>query len=519
MSTNISSKSFSAIALHPTDNTATLLTDGRMGDVISVALANTTTSIRLVADIPFGHKTALVPIQKGHAIIKYGEIIGRATSDITPGEWVHTHNVESLRGRGDELDIQASARLNCEEMTQHNCLALEKPIQDLQNSTFHGWVRANGTVGIRNLVGVISTVACANDVASAIAKDIAGSALFTHQQGCSQTRPDVELVERVLTNIAANPNLGAVVFVSLGCESVDTEKVVQAAKLLGKPVETIVIQNIGGKSASIKKGREVVQKLARLLSKESKSVVPISRLRIGLKCGSSDTTQGLSSNIVIGKLTDIFVAAKAQVIIGETTEFMGAEHIAARHSANQSVGSAIIKAVSNMEARALSMGVDMRGGQPTRGNIAGGLTTIEEKSLGALAKAGSAIFQDVVAYGTPSEKPGLIMMDSPGREPELLTGLAAMGCNLVLFATGRGAPQGFPFMPVIKITGNKKTWQLMNEHMDCCVASVIDGELHTEDAAKEVLEKIFAVISGEPTKAELCGYVNSMNIYTTGPTI
>lgn len=206
-------------------------------------------------------------------------------------------------------------------------------------------------------------------------------------------------------------------------------------------------------------------------------------------------------------------------MIGETTEFMGAEHIASRRCVTSEVAQEIAKRVSEMEARAKAVGVDMRGGQPTRGNIDGGLTTIEEKSLGALAKAGSSIFQRVIAYGDNVKQPGLVMMDSPGREPEMLTGLAAAGCNLILFTTGRGAPQGFPFVPVVKITGNENTWQCLQEHIDCYVGKIMRGEESYADATQRLFDEIMLFINGDLTKAEQCRYNNSMNIYVTGPTI
>ena len=191
----------------------------------------------------------------------------------------------------------------------------------------------------------------------------------------------------------------------------------------------------------------------------------------------------------------------------------------AADAADKETAESIVRLVRRMEERALAVGVDMRGGQPTRGNIAGGLSTIEEKSLGALAKAGSAVYQKVIDYGDRTDVRGLVMMDAPGREPEMLTGLAAAGCNLIVFSTGRGAPQGFPFVPVVKITGNERTYRVMNEHMDMCVSGVMSGTQSVADAARELLEEVLAVASGKPSKAERCGYNNSMNIYVTGPVI
>ena len=322
----------------------------------------------------------------------------------------------------------------------------------------------------------------------------------------------------VLLKDALNPNLGAVFLVSLGCESVPSQKVLEAVRAAGKPAEMIVIQQEGGLTAAVEKGRKIVKDLVDKI-KADPVAVSVSKLRVGLKCGSSDTTQGLSANVVVGSLTDVLASAGAGVVIGETTEFMGAEHIAARNAADKETAESIVRLVRRMEERALAVGVDMRGGQPTRGNIAGGLSTIEEKSLGALAKAGSAVYQKVIDYGDRTDVRGLVMMDAPGREPEMLTGLAAAGCNLIVFSTGRGAPQGFPFVPVVKITGNERTYRVMNEHMDMCVSGVMSGTQSVADAARELLEEVLAVASGKPSKAERCGYNNSMNIYVTGPVI
>lgn len=503
------------IRINARDNVATLLSDGRKGEELEVRGAD---PVRLLEDVPFGHKASLVRIAKGEPVLKYGEEIGRAAANIEPGAWVHVQNLESERGRGDRAAAACEKRPGepLPEIFFPDRAALEPPLFDARGLTFQGYPRSDGTAGTRNFVGVLAAVACVNDVVLRAASPHA--ALFTHQQGCSQTAPDVRQVERVLVNLGRSPNLGAIVLVSLGCESVRSEWVADEIRRNGRPVELVVLQKEGGLESSVEKIRGAV---ARLWEKiEAKPVpVPIAKLRVGLKCGSSDTTQGLSANPAIGRVVDTLVAAGARVVIGETTEFMGAEHIAARRAANPQVARSIFEAVAAMEARARAMGVDMRGGQPTRGNIAGGLTTIEEKSLGALAKAGSAVFQAVVPYGAVSEAPGLTMMDAPGREPEMLTGLAAAGCSAILFATGRGAPQGFPFVPVVKVTGNARTWSLMREHMDCSVAGVIDGAEPLEEAARRVFDALMRTCRGEPTAAERCGYVNSMNIWTTGPTI
>lgn len=512
---------FDALWIAEADNTATMLRDAKAGERVSAALADGSQAkaIVLQEDIGFGHKFALADIGEGQDVLKYGEVIGRTHCSIHAGQHVHVHNVESLRGRGDETTgrVEKEDAQLPESFVGADRLVLKAPLIDVGNKTFLGYPRADGSAGTRNLVGIISCVACANDVVSRLS-DIDGAACFTHQQGCSQTMPDVAKITQVLINLALNPNLGAVLLVSLGCESVPSQKVLEAVRASGKPVEMIVIQQEGGLTASVEKARRIVLELVERIRTDPQNV-PVSKLRVGLKCGSSDTTQGLSANVVVGSLTDMLAAVGAGIVIGETTEFMGAEHIAARNAVDKATAQSIVKLVHCMEQRALSVGVDMRGGQPTRGNIAGGLTTIEEKSLGALAKAGSAVYQKVIDYGERTEVRGLVMMDAPGREPEMLTGLAAAGCNLIVFSTGRGAPQGFPFVPVVKVTGNERTFKVMNEHMDLCVSGVMAGTQSPAEAAGALFEEVIAVASGSPSKAEKCGYNNSMNIYATGPVI
>jgi altronate dehydratase large subunit len=213
------------------------------------------------------------------------------------------------------------------------------------------------------------------------------------------------------------------------------------------------------------------------------------------------------------------MADTGTAIMGEVTEFIGAEHLLARQCKNEAVGRQVLDLVDRMEARVKATGADMRGGQPTPGNIKGGLTTIEEKSLGAIAKIGSAVVQAVYEYGECPTVKGLVVMDSPGREPELLTGLAAAGANVIVFATGRGAPQGFPFVPVIKLTGNEKTWVHLRDHMDISVHGVMDGEESLVQAGTRIYDKIVETASGVETKAEVSGYAQAMDIYVTGPVI
>ena len=384
---------------------------------------------------------------------------------------------------------------------------------------FMGYGRADGSVGTRNYVGVLSAVVCVNEVVENIVRQVQGTTRFTHHQGCCQTPLDIHIVNDTLINLGKNPNLHSVLLVSLGCESTDLSGVIEAIAASGKRVEHIVVQEVGGSARTTAQGILMAQDMVREASLEQRRPFPISKLVLGMKCGSSDTTSGLVPNPAIGVASDLLVAAGGTSILGEVTEFIGAEHILAKHAANEEVAQGILKLVERMEQRAMAVGEDIRGGQPTGGNIKGGLTTIEEKSLGAIAKAGSAPIQAVYEYGQRPDKPGLVVMDSPGREPEILTGLAAAGCNVIAFATGRGAPQGFPFVPVLKITGSRTAAEKMIDHIDMNLSAVIDGGDTIPDAGHRVLEELVLVASGAMTKAELSGYVNSMDIYMRGPVI
>jgi len=384
---------------------------------------------------------------------------------------------------------------------------------------FWGYGRSDGSVGTRNYVGILSTVICANEVAENISRQVAGTTAFLHHQGCCQTPIDIERVNDVLVGLGRNPNLAAVLLVSLGCESTDVEKVAAGIAESGKRVEIVVIQEIGGAAKAAAQGILISQEMAVKASEQRRDLFPLSELVLGLKCGSSDTTSGLSSNPAVGVLSDLVVEAGGTSILGEVTEFIGAEHLLARHAKDNETGKKILDLVDRMEKRAVQMGFDIRGGQPTGGNIKGGLTTIEEKSLGAIAKAGNAPIQAVYEYGVKPGVKGLVVMDSPGREPEILTGLAAAGANVIAFTTGRGAPQGFPFVPVIKLTGNENTWKNLRDHMDVSVVSIMEGTETLAEAGKRLLSETIEVASGKRTKAEISGYTSSMDIYMVGPVI
>ncbi len=385
--------------------------------------------------------------------------------------------------------------------------------------SFLGYRRQNGSVGIRNYIGIISTVGCANDVTWWISQQVRGGAPFLHGQGCAQTQPDLDQVTRTLISLGWNPNLAGVLLVSLGCESVLVDKIAEGIAGSGKPVEKVVIQKIGGATAAVAQGSRIVQAMALEASKVKREEFLDSELVLGVKCGASDTTSGLVSNPATGATCDLLIDSGGTCIFGETTEFMGAEHILVRRAATPEVAQKIMDIVARMEKRATAMGFDMRGGQPTTGNIAGGLTTIEEKSLGAIVKGGTKTIKAVYEYGERPQGKGLFIVDTPGREPEFLTDLAAAGAQVIIFTTGLGAPQGFSFVPVIKVTGNPNTYQSLLEHLDVFVEMGDEAGAGVAQAGQTLYQEVLAVASGKKTKAEIIDYGNFPNIFTIGPVI
>lgn len=385
---------------------------------------------------------------------------------------------------------------------------------------FMGYLRENGSVGIRNIVGVISTVACGNEVARWASRGLEGVKAFTHGQGCAQTLPDLERVSQTLISLGKHPNLAGVVVVGLGCESVDANSIADGiASSSGKWVETFIAQDLGGTEKASEAIRSKLVEMRSDLLPGKREEADVSSLLLGIKCGGSDTTSGIASNPALGKAVDAFLDMGGSVAFGETTELIGAEDWIISRGRNEQIKDQLLSTILGMEQRAKRMGVDMRGGQPTGGNIKGGLSTIEEKSLGAAIKTGTRLIDGVVNYGNRIEGKGLYMVDSPGREPEFLTGIAASGAHMMAFTTGKGAPHNFPFMPIVKITGNPRTARNLNSHIDVDVSGILEGSMTMQSAGEIILKEMMEVASGKRTKAEGMGYDESMNIYTTGPVL
>jgi altronate dehydratase large subunit len=384
---------------------------------------------------------------------------------------------------------------------------------------FLGYKREDGTVGTRNYVAIIPTVFCANEVAADIAEGFTLCRPLLHNSGCGQLKPDLEMVTKTLIRLGLNPNVGAALLVGLGCESTDLQAVYEGIKAGGRRVEKLTIHGSGGMTKAVEEGRRIVSQMEEALFNQKRAPRPASEIRLGVKCGSSDTTSGIAANPAAGKAVDITLDWGGSVVFGETPEFFGAEHILLKRCVNDETRQKLQRIVAQYEERILRVGVDLRGSQPTTGNIEGGLSTIEEKALGAIVKSGTKPIKDVLGYGERMNDAGLYILDSPGKESEILTGLAAAGANVIIFTTGGGAPQGFPLVPVIKVAGNPNKVAKMREHIDIDASGITLGERSIQEIGEVIAKEALEVASGKPVAAERLRYDRSIGICAFGPVV
>jgi altronate dehydratase large subunit len=385
---------------------------------------------------------------------------------------------------------------------------------------FLGYPRADGRVGTRNHILVVPTVICAAVVAERIAASIAplGAAL-PHLAGCGQLGPDLAVTHDTLAAYTRHPNVGAVIVVALGCEQVIAQYLADTARQAGKPAQIVSIQGEGGTVRATARGIAIAAELAVGIAALERTRCPVSSLVLSVKCGGSDYTSGLSSNPVVGRVADRLVDLGGAVVLGEIAEIMGAEHLLAARASTPDTAARLLRVVNRVEAEAMALGLDIRGTQPSPGNIRGGLTTIEEKSLGATHKAGERTrLTDVVGYAAPITKPGLTVMDTPGLDVESVTGMVGGGAQIVVFTTGLGTPTGNPIAPVIKITGNARTAQSMADNTDVDVSGVISDTETFEQAAGRLFDELIEVASGRLTAAERLGH-REFAIHRRNPTI
>jgi altronate dehydratase large subunit len=387
------------------------------------------------------------------------------------------------------------------------------------NTRIKVYGRKNGMIGVRNHLAVISTVFCANHVAESIVRQVPEAVAITHHFGCGQLGKDAKQTLKVLTNIGKHPNVGAILIVGLGCEQINAHDLAIEIACTQKPVKTFIIQDEGGTSATIEKGVACCRQLIKGMQDDVDRIsASCSELVVGLECGGSDFTSGIASNPAVGIVADLFTDVGARVIFGETAEALGAEHILAERAVNKKVKAFILNKVAATEKAAEDMHVDMRGSQPSPGNIAGGLSTIAEKSLGAICKSGNRPIVDVLEYAEPAGKAGLSFMDCPGQDLVSICGIVAGGAHLVLFTTGRGTPLGFAIAPVLKISANSEAVRKMAENIDMDLSDVLTGDMSLDDAGRIMVAKVLEVAEGKLTKAEKLGH-REFGFHSIGPTL
>ena len=455
--------------------------------------------------IPFGHKLASAAIARGDAVVKFGQIIGFASQPIAPGEWVHEHNVVM---HDFERDYQIAKAARSE-----NVLPIE------EQATFEGFRRANGRAGTRNYVGILTSVNCSASVARFMAEaatrsgileqfgNVDGVVSFTHGTGCGMagSGEGFEVLKRTQWGYSANPNLGAVLLVGLGCE---VFQIGRMKALYGieesETFRTMTIQDSGGTRKAIEQGLARIYEMLPVADRARRETLPVSDLMLALQCGGSDGYSGITANPALGVAADILVKNGGTAILSETPEIYGAEHLLTRRAKNQAVGEKLIERIRWWENYTERAGGEMNN-NPSPGNKAGGLTTILEKSLGAAAKGGSTTLNAVYEYAEPVTEKGFVFMDTPGYDPVSATGQVAGGANMLCFTTGRGSAYGCKPVPSIKLATNTPMYDRMVEDMDINCGDILEG-VPVEQKGREIFDEILAVASGKRSKSEQLGY-------------
>ncbi|MBL8773309.1 MAG: altronate dehydratase [Phenylobacterium sp.] len=483
------------VRLHPGDNV--VIAARRIASGVAIPSEGVATS----GPIPGGHKLAARPIRQGEAVLKYGQVIGVAVSDIAAGAHVHSHNLAAS-------DLRRVA----------------PPTPALSGPgaarTFQGFRRANGKVGVRNYIGVLTSVNCSATVARLLAERATQSGLLAdhptidgivpiaHTSGCGMagSGEGFEILRRTLWGAAANPNFGAVLLVGLGCEVLQVGAFIRDYGLAQNPAfQSYTIQDAGGTRRAVEQGLERLADLIPLAAAATRSECPAGELVVGLQCGGSDAWSGVTSNPALGNAVDRLVALGGTAILSETPEVYGAEHLLYARARDSEVAERLKARIAWWKDYTARHGVELDN-NPSPGNKAGGLTTILEKSLGAVAKSGTAPLNDVIEYAQPLRGRGLVFMDSPGFDPCSATGQVASGATLIAFTTGRGSAFGCKPSPSIKLSSNTDVYERMREDIDLDCGAIATQQATVAEKGAEILDLMLRVASGEPTASESLGY-------------
>ena len=484
----------SVLRLHPDDDVAVAVRALTAGETIDGVTATT--------DVPAGHKIALKPVPVGGQVRKYGQVIGAATAAIAPGDWVHVQNL----GVGD-ISARADTGITAAVVSVAN-----------EPRTFDGYLRADGRVGTRNYLAVVTSVNCSAMVARRIAREtearlghsyphIDGVVAITHGSGCGMASEGegMDILRRTLSGYARHPNVAGVLMLGLGCETNQISSLMEAEQMAGSPdLGVMAIQDEGGAASTIQRGIDRLMEMADRAASLERTPQPVSKLVVGLQCGGSDGYSGMTANPALGRAVDLLVAHGGTAILSETPEIYGAEHLLTGR-ASPKVAAKLMGRIAWWETHVETTGGSLDN-NPSAGNKAGGLTTILEKSLGAVAKAGSTSLAAVYEYAEPVTAHGLVFMDTPGYDPVSATGQIAGGATLICFTTGRGSVFGAKPAPSLKLATNSALARRMPEDIDIDCGRVLDEGMSLDALGAEIFETIIATASGKVTASEALGF-------------
>jgi len=489
------------IRLHPDDDVVIALEQLIPGNMIA------SEQVTITGLVPPGHKMATRALAAGSAVHRYGQIIGFASKDIAPGQHVHSHNLSMGDFARDYSFCQQA------QITRF----VEQP------ASFQGIVRADGRVATRNYIGILTSVNCSATVARAIAdyfrRDIHPEALadypnvdgvvaLTHHTGCAMDSQGegLAMLQRTLGGYACHANFANVLVIGLGCETNQISYLLKTQGLTANSaLQAFTIQETGGTTKTIAHGIERIKEMLPQANAVQRQTVPASHLVVGLQCGGSDGYSGISANPVLGAAVDILVQHGGTAILSETPEIYGAEHLLTRRAQSLEVGHKLVERIRWWEAHTARQGAEINN-NPSAGNKAGGLTTILEKSLGAVAKGGSTNLMEVYQYAEPVRQKGLVFMDTPGYDPVSATGQVAGGANLICFTTGRGSAYGCAPSPSFKLATNTALWQKQSDDMDMNCGQVLEGQQSIAALGKILFQRFLDIASGERSRSECHGY-------------